>query len=852
MPRAARRAATAVAACLAVALSAAPAGARPPQAAADAFVTRDGAHLTLQGKPFRFGGTNLYWLGLDENVGGVAHPTYFRIDDALRTVRAMNATVVRSHTLGTSLGCAECIQPALGRYNEQAFAPIDYAVARSRALGLRLVVPLTDQWTYYSGGHTDITEWLGLADPKAFYTDPRAIAAYKDYISHVLNHVNPYTGLAYKDDPTIMSWSLGNELNDMTPAWTDDIGAHLHRLAPRQLVSAGRQQGVDPSALGSSQVDIVDVHYYPSSAATESADARTVTARGKVYLAGEHGTTSVTAADALALADDPNVTGALSWSLFGHADDHGYVQHDDGFTLHYPGDTAAMHATVLAESAFARTVDGDPNRPAVPVTPPLVTAVTKNSGINQIAWRGSAGADGYRVERSTQGPDGPFGPVGPVGPVGPATLSDNDAPWTDTTTPAGSAWYRVVALDRAGRPIATSAALGAGAAQDAVADPLQTFALNSDHSDGLTVTPDGADVRVAPAPRAAGQITWSRPGLAGFRADFATTDRATLPTVQVSADGSTWTDAAPALQRQGDHTVLALDDLRGAAHVRLRWQADRHPAPLTRASWTAATASPATAAPGAFQQTPTGGATAIDTHTAFSWTAAPNAAYYDLTVSKNADLSDPVIQADGLRTTTWTPPVNLQPNTDYHYRVTAVNGAGSTIADGAPAAFTTADLTVEDFEGYASDAALTSAYPRNTGGGAVTTSLDAAHADGPGHSLRAAYDHGAPGYAGIIRSFPSAQDWGGADHLTLWARSDGSADQALTVQFVANGVYWETTVPLSATDGGRITLPLSSFKNPGWASPGALDTSRISQLSFYFNGTAATGTAWIDSITAAR
>src|SRR6478752_752816 len=35
-----------------------------------AFVQRDGTHLTLNGKPFRFAGPNLYWLGLDENVGG--------------------------------------------------------------------------------------------------------------------------------------------------------------------------------------------------------------------------------------------------------------------------------------------------------------------------------------------------------------------------------------------------------------------------------------------------------------------------------------------------------------------------------------------------------------------------------------------------------------------------------------------------------------------------------------------------------------------------------------------------------------------------------------------------------------
>ncbi|MFE6363900.1 carbohydrate binding domain-containing protein [Streptomyces sp. NPDC057806] len=90
---------------------------------------------------------------------------------------------------------------------------------------------------------------------------------------------------------------------------------------------------------------------------------------------------------------------------------------------------------------------------------------------------------------------------------------------------------------------------------------------------------------------------------------------------------------------------------------------------------------------------------------------------------------------------------------------------------------------------------------RNPGGGPVTVSLDGEHADGEGGALRAAYDPGTPGYAVIIRSLPAPQDWGGARTLRLWTRSDGSADQSLTVQFVAAGLYWETTVPLTDSDG---------------------------------------------------
>lgn len=95
MPRHRRRTLAAlltVGALVTVTTASSPATADPPSRTADAFVQREGTSLTLQGEPFRFAGTNLYWLGLDENVGGIDHLTCFRTDDALKTVRVMNAT----------------------------------------------------------------------------------------------------------------------------------------------------------------------------------------------------------------------------------------------------------------------------------------------------------------------------------------------------------------------------------------------------------------------------------------------------------------------------------------------------------------------------------------------------------------------------------------------------------------------------------------------------------------------------------------------------------------------------------------------------------------------------------------
>lgn len=42
-------------------------------------------------------------------------------------------------------------------------------------------------------------------------TDPEAIKAQENYLSQFLNHVNPYTGIAYKDDPRVLAVEISNE-----------------------------------------------------------------------------------------------------------------------------------------------------------------------------------------------------------------------------------------------------------------------------------------------------------------------------------------------------------------------------------------------------------------------------------------------------------------------------------------------------------------------------------------------------------------------------------------------------------------------------------------------------------------
>lgn len=531
------------------------------------FVTRAGSKLLLDGSPFHFSGTNIYWLGLDENVpaGTVDYPTDYRIRDAIDTAADMGAKVIRSDMLISSGGPLTLLPSKAAGINQQAWATIDYAIAYAGSKGIRLVLPLTDNWTYYHGGIRDFAKTYGLCtDPNAdcpdFYSDPRVIADFQSYITTVLNHVDPYTGLALKNDPTVMAWELGNELNDMTPSWIDTISSQLKSEAPHQLVAAGRQFNVDDGALAAKDVDIVDVHYYPPTVASVTADAQTVTAAGKVYLAGEYDSNAASTV-LPSLASDTSISGMLSWSLFGHNDTSGFVQHDDGFTFHYPGDDAAMAGNDTAQENYARALGTTP-KPTI-TRAPLITSIVNDFGLHQLAWRGATGATGYLVQRL----DGRRWTTLTASPVG-------DAAWLDTAT-HGAATYRVVPLDASGHRGPASDPVEVGATQQVTVDAVGSLTPLAAHA-GVSDLPYGEDAVIVPSSSNGGSATWSAPALSAVTLTVASGPREPALTLDAGLPGGSWTRLHPRITRTagGDWSVTASAPA-GAESLRVTWPSGR-------------------------------------------------------------------------------------------------------------------------------------------------------------------------------------------------------------------------------------------------------------------------------------
>lgn len=416
-----------------------------------AFVTRSGTSLALNGQAFRFAGANIYWLGLEEvdTGNGIAYPSQFQVDDALATAQLMGATVVRSHTLGISVGCSICLEPTRGSFNQVAFQHIDYAIQSARNHDMRLIIPLVDNWRYYHGGKHTFTGWRGISDENQFYINAQVIGDFEQYVSVLLNHVNTYTGIAYKDDPTILAWELGNELS--APAsWVQLMANYIKSIDPQHLVMDGNYEQADETTnflpdLSIPAIDMVTGHYYPPTAATFLQEARQAYAANKVFVVGEFDWNTLTPGDInnfLKLIQNSSAAGDLYWSLFPHADSYGFVSRREHYTLHYPGDTLDMRARVnlLRQHAFAMQ---DMPAPGVTLTgTPLITFVS-GSGI---AWRGTAGADTYSIERSTVGATGPWIVVCN------RCVTDTSGPWVDASRPQGNIWYRMRAYSSWGSP----------------------------------------------------------------------------------------------------------------------------------------------------------------------------------------------------------------------------------------------------------------------------------------------------------------------------------------------------------------------------------------------------------------
>jgi mannan endo-1,4-beta-mannosidase len=358
-----------------------------PAVAGESFVTRSGTRLLLNGKPFRFAGANLDYLALASDSFGrigatdMYYPSKYMIDDAFATMNKMGGRVARVWS-SASQGCALCVEPELGRFNERALQQLDYVVYSAGQHHIRLILLFVDPWGAYTGGIVQYQKWRGGGD---FYRDPTLLADYQPYVAALINRKNSYSGITYKNDPAILGWQPGNELRDSTLEWDREVARYIKSLDPNHLVISGNdKRGIDPERAAIPEIDIVDRHYYPYFAEQHSGsspdhdllwslerDRDAAKRANKVFMVAEFGwdrgnlSVEQLKTHLSTIEADTNIAGDLFFALRGRKDGGDFMAvpgaGGEWWALYYPGrktplnpeDDMRVRVRILSEHAAA-------------------------------------------------------------------------------------------------------------------------------------------------------------------------------------------------------------------------------------------------------------------------------------------------------------------------------------------------------------------------------------------------------------------------------------------------------------------------------------------------------------------
>ena len=250
-----------------------------------AFVSRHGDTLMLQDHPYGFAGANAYYL-----MESAARGDSATVGALFAAAAAQGIQVVRTWAFHEGLNSSDpaVLQSAPGHFEEQAFRALDFVIAQAHLHGIRLVLPLVNNWEDFGGMnayvrwrsvvaagrvrlaasdrpggqlvrgqfgrqyHTMVAGTLGHDD---FYTDTLIRQWYQTTIKTVLGRINTRTGIRYSEEPAILAWELANEprssdrTGDIVKKWASEMSAFAKSLDFHHLVGVG-DEGMDVSADG--------------------------------------------------------------------------------------------------------------------------------------------------------------------------------------------------------------------------------------------------------------------------------------------------------------------------------------------------------------------------------------------------------------------------------------------------------------------------------------------------------------------------------------------------------------------------------------------------------------------------
>lgn len=259
------------------------------------FVRVEQGKFIRNEKPYYYVGTN-FWYGAilaSEGEGG-NRDRLCRELDSLKNIGIDNLRILvgSDGKRGVPAKVEPTLQVSPGVYNDTIFAGLDFLLQEMNKRDMLAVLYLNNSWEW-SGGYGQYLEWAGYGKAPVpavdgysaymnfvgeFVRSDSAKALYANYVKDVISRTNRYTGVRYIDDPTIMSWQIGNEPRAFLQEnktdfaeWMSEAAALIKSLDPNHLVSTGSEgrwgcEGdIDlfEKIHSDSNIDYMNIHIWP-------------------------------------------------------------------------------------------------------------------------------------------------------------------------------------------------------------------------------------------------------------------------------------------------------------------------------------------------------------------------------------------------------------------------------------------------------------------------------------------------------------------------------------------------------------------------------------------------------------
>lgn len=259
------------------------------------FVRVENGQFIRYGKPYYYIGTN-FWYGaiLGSEGRGGNRERLCRELDSLKSIGIDNLRILvgSDGEEGMPAKVEPTLQKAPGVYNDTIFAGLDFLLAEMSKRDMLAVLYLNNSWEW-SGGYGQYLQWAGYGkapapavDGYAAYRDfvsqfvrsDSAKALYANYVKKVVGRTNRYTKQRYVDDPTIMSWQIGNEPRAFSQEskqglaeWMSEAAALIKSLDPNHLVSTGSEgkwgcemdMDLYEKIHADTNIDYLNIHIWP-------------------------------------------------------------------------------------------------------------------------------------------------------------------------------------------------------------------------------------------------------------------------------------------------------------------------------------------------------------------------------------------------------------------------------------------------------------------------------------------------------------------------------------------------------------------------------------------------------------